>query len=137
MNETPAPIRALYAEDTAADCELLHLVCEREGLAVDWWTVGTCSELATAIADCTHAQPDCAILDLRLPDGLATDLLPALVEHYPQLPTVVFSTSADPYDRARVEPFPGVRYLVKPATLAGYAEIVDWIRAVAGATSPR
>lgn len=132
MTDSPAP-RVLYAEDTPADRELMRLVCQQKGLQVDWEDVTTCAELEQRITDiATDPQRhiDLAILDLRLPDGLSTELLPAFDQHLPELPIVVFSTSSDPNDRARVADHPRASYLTKPSTLAEYDAILGRIRDV-------
>jgi CheY-like chemotaxis protein len=129
--ESP-PRRVLYAEDTPADRELLRLVCQQAGISVDWQTAENCAELSAMIEDIAEDQvirPDLVILDLRLPDGLSTELLPQLRDAMPDLPVIVFSTSSDPSDRERVHQFPQARYLTKPDTLADYAGILSCIRA--------
>ncbi len=128
-------LKVLLLEDTEADRELLRLACDFDQLPVAWTYMATCAEATTtfqAIAAGDQARPDLVIMDMRLPDGSSTALLPALHELLPGLPVIIFSTSSSPRDREPLATNPSSRYLVKPHNFRGYQEIIQRMRSLSG-----
>lgn len=133
MSDAPAPTSVLLLEDCPSDRELLSIACGRAGLAIDWAVTETCAEGQAAFLEIiagTRAKPQLIIMDLRLPDGPSTDLLPLLIERLTDIPVILFTTSSSPDDRARIPAGSGIRYLVKPHSFRGYDEILTHIRAI-------
>ena len=125
---TTAPY-ILLIEDAGEDCELLDMACRRAGLKVPWRIAGTLLESRFLLDELgPDDHPALVILDLRLPDGFSTALLPRLKADLPEVPIVIFSTSSQEDLIGATRTATTVDYLVKPDTLAGYSAIINRIR---------
>jgi CheY-like chemotaxis protein len=73
-----------------------------------------------------------AIVDLNLPKNDGIEILGAMrrSDSFATVPVVVFTSSASPRDRARMEAFHIARYLSKPNDLEEYLAIGSSIREV-------
>ena len=88
----PAAIRVLIVEDNAADAEYAaELLEETEHGDVD---VRVATTLADAVGQLVD-MPDCALLDLGLPDTQGLEGVLELSRHAPGLPIVVLSGQSD------------------------------------------
>ena len=87
------PTRVLLIEDSPGDAGLIKyaLGTERSHLEVVW-----VESLKAATDHATSASPDCAVLDLGLPDAEGFEALDAIRRTAPTMPVVVITGDSDP-----------------------------------------
>ena len=84
----------------------------------------------TRIGDAGAASPDLVLLDLNLPKRNGWRLFAEIRSHpvLKQVPIVIFSSSEDPRDRARVESDHRSIFIQKPATIEEFMSVGREIR---------
>lgn len=116
-------INVLLVEDDEAHAELIQRAFEpRDGL-VSMKVARTLREARAELASC---RPDLALIDLLLPDGRGTDLLPASAGDDGGFPVVILTSQGD--EEAAVEAMKAgaLNYVVKSwETLSDIPQIVD------------
>lgn len=120
MNQSKTQV--LLVEDDEAHAELVRRAFEPRSATVDLRVAEDLQQARQQIAD---APPDLMLIDLLLPDGRGTDLLPqGGVET--EFPIVIMTSHGD--EEVAVEAMKGgaLHYVVKsPTTLADMPQIVD------------
>ena len=119
MHDKPHLLRALVVEDDASLCRtLVH------ALAPWACEVRVATTLVEARRQFEVFRPELVVLDFKLPDGLATDVL-ANIHSFAPLPAIVaLSAFADPGDSFALAEL-GVRaYLQKPVRLGALNEAI-------------
>jgi PAS domain S-box-containing protein len=91
------PVQILLVEDEEAHAEMARRAFAAHGGRFHLTIAGSLAEARTRLAE---ASPSLVIADLRLPDGLGTDLMPAKVNGH-VVPLVVMTSQGD--ERAAVE----------------------------------
>ena len=93
LPEQRAVPRVLLVEDSPGDAGLIRnaLCAGRLPLEVVW-----VASLSEATAHATSASPDCALLDLGLPDADGFEALDAMRRTAPAMPVVVLTGDSDP-----------------------------------------
>ncbi len=116
------PPHILLVEDSEMHAELI-----REALEA-WRSdarISLAASLAEARAILTDTIPDIALIDLMLPDGRGTELLPADRERA-AFPCVLLTASGDEHSAVEAMKAGALDYLVKsPATLAELPHVVE------------
>ncbi len=102
----------LVVDDDEAIRHALSRFLIQERLEVH--TAATAAEALDAIA--AH-QVGCVVLDIRLPDGQGTDLIPRLLQRSPATAIVMLTAVADAATAARCLELGAMDYLVKPVDL--------------------
>ena len=82
--------RILIIEDDEAILKFL-----RRGLAYEGYQVNTATDGQSGLALARDNPPDLVVLDLVLPDGEGTELVPELRRHHPETPIAVLSARDD------------------------------------------
>jgi two-component system, chemotaxis family, response regulator Rcp1 len=133
----------LVAEDNIADVRLLEEVLKEQGLAHRLNVVSDGEEalrVAEGIGKTGETPcPDLFVLDLHLPKIDGPEILRRFRENEncADTPVIVLTTSVSPYDRAAVEGFKGVSYLLKPSTLDEFTTIGKFIYKVLNLGTPQ
>lgn len=120
MNRTN--IRVLLVEDNDAHAELISRAFEPRNALMQLDVVNTLQKARAAMQE---APPDLVLIDLILPDGRGTDLLPSEEQEAP-FPFVIMTSHGD--EEVAVEALKGgaLHYVVKSwETLAEMPQIVD------------
>jgi DNA-binding NarL/FixJ family response regulator len=118
-------INVMLVDDHASFRQAIGFLLDREP---DLRVVVAAGSLAEARALLKTTAIDACLLDMELPDGNGTDLLPELFRHSPGASTIVLSGSHMPHNRARSIAAGAVGFLHKSA---GVPEIVEAIRKAA------
>jgi DNA-binding NarL/FixJ family response regulator len=122
-------INVMLVDDHASFRQAIAFLVDREP---DLQVAATAGSIAEARALLKTTAIDVCLLDMELPDGNGTDLLPELFRQSPGASTIVLSGSHLPHNRARSIAAGAVGFLHKSA---GVPEIVEAIRkAAAGET---
>jgi two-component system, chemotaxis family, response regulator Rcp1 len=118
----------LMVEDNPLDVTLLREAMRDSALDGEVGAVATCFEAVTLLERAgKHARarrPDAILIDLNLPMDDGTQLLAFLSrsDRHRAIPAAVYSSA----------PATGLAadtvYLVKPATFAGFAPVLEWLR---------
>ena len=66
------------------------------------------------LASLPETEPDCVVVDLKMPDVGGLDLLRALADHPAKLPVIIMTAFDTPKSRADSETLGAVAYLRKP-----------------------
>jgi len=117
----------LYIEDNVTNTELveeillnyrpgIHLVCHTNG--------------AQAVSLAIEHVPDLILLDLDLPDIMGLEVIKLLqaVEKTREIPVVIVSADAMPYQIEKMRKAGSKDYLVKPLDIIAFLEVVDkWV----------
>jgi CheY-like chemotaxis protein len=93
---TSQPIQVLYVED---DCDDILLV--REQLEIDElakFKIETVGSISSALERLSEFRPDVVLLDLNLPDSNGIQTITAIIDNYPFLPVVVYSSYQEDFD---------------------------------------
>jgi DNA-binding NarL/FixJ family response regulator len=118
-------INVMLVDDHASLRQAIAFLVDREP---DLQVVAGAGSLAEARALLKTTTIDVLLLDMELPDGMGTDLLPELFRHSPGASQVVLSGSHLPHNRARSIAAGAVGFLHKSL---GVPEIVEAIRKAA------
>lgn len=118
-------INVMLVDDHASFRQAIAFLVDREP---DLQVVASAGSLAEARALLKKATIHVCLLDMELPDGTGTDLLPELFRRCPGASPVVLSGSHLPHNRARSIAAGAVGFLHKSA---GVPEIVEAIRKAA------
>ncbi len=116
--------RVLLVEDHAAFREALAMVLEWEAGFEKVPQAGSLREGLTR-AGVLDGDLDVAVVNLGLPDGDGTDLIPQLRRTEPYVPVLVLTLSRDPALHARALEAGAEKILTKDASMG---EIVDAVR---------
>jgi CheY-like chemotaxis protein len=112
--------RILVIDDNAADVFLIKVALESSNIATEL-IVCSDGEVAVRYLHGPEMQnpPDAIILDLCLPKVDGVDVLREIlcVPKFSDIPIMVFTSSASPSDKHRVELLTGGRYVQKPIDL--------------------
>lgn len=115
-------IRVAIVEDSSQWAEALKQLLEAEP---DLTVTVVCTTLGEALRDVPASAPDVLLLDLRLPDGDGSRLIPMMADRLPECRVIVL-TVAESDDAIRIAVANGAHgYLLKRA---GYSRIVGAIR---------
>ena len=115
------PIQILLVEDSATHVALISKALEIQGRKINLTIAYSLAEARARLAD---FLPDLAIVDLLLPDGTGTDLLPAVKEDA-TFPIVILTSQGN--EQKAVDAMKGgaLDYLVKsPETLAALPHVI-------------
>jgi CheY-like chemotaxis protein len=123
----------LVADDNQGDALLLELACADAGLQVaivhvrDGERAWAMLQQAARAENCPYAL---AVVDLNLPLMDGVELLARMRGEaaLERLPTIIFTSSTSPDDRARALRQRPSAYLVKPADYHGLAAVVATVR---------
>ncbi len=119
---TEVPRLALVDDDADVRVALTRLLVSA-GFAVETFASG-----ADFLRSLEHHEPDCAVLDLHMPEMSGFDVQGALAGHS-TLPVVVITGQASPESRARALHLGASAYLCKPVgdeeLLAAIAEAIN------------
>jgi DNA-binding NarL/FixJ family response regulator len=88
MNDTPEPRRILVIEDDEAISGIIQTVVRRQA---GYEIIGVSNNCAEGLASAHQQQPDVILLDITLPDGSGSQLIPELRRHDPNVVIVVMS----------------------------------------------
>ncbi len=106
----------MVVDDSRFTCDALRLICQQSGARLK-----RADTLAAARAHLACYRPDLAIVDLGLPDGPGTDLIPELAAE--GLP--VLAISGDPDGRARALDAGAIAFIDKPIpSVAGFVRLM-------------
>ncbi len=86
-----APIRVYLVEDHPAVRQGLRLMLELDGMHV----CGEAEDARTALTEIQVAAPDLVMVDLSLGEDSGLDLIRALAQRWPELPTLAYSMFED------------------------------------------
>jgi CheY-like chemotaxis protein len=117
------PVEVLLVEDNPGDILVVKHAVARERFPVSIH-VAVDGEQAIDLLARRHFDPDLVILDLKLPkiDGLAV-----LERVHPNVPVVVFSSSASSAEIQRSFELGAKDFIPKPADLDNYSRVVSFM----------
>jgi DNA-binding NarL/FixJ family response regulator len=121
----PDPIRILLVEDHKSFRELLSLLLEKQDDMVVAGEAATLSEARAILS--TGVQINMALIDLELPDGHGSEMLPDLRRRYPDAQAIVLTGNSDVTGHARAVAA-GAGGLIDKAAPIG--EILDAMRRI-------
>jgi CheY-like chemotaxis protein len=112
-------------EDNPNDVELLTMALQQAGIDFEFDLIEDGGAALAFVRSPEAAGVDLAIVDLNLPKNDGFEVLAAMRESeaFSDVPIVVFTSSASPRERARMEVFRIARYLSKPNDLDEYMRI--------------
>jgi two-component system invasion response regulator UvrY len=119
------PLRVIVCDDSADLRDVVRSALERDG---DLRVVGEAGDAASAIALAERERPDAIVLDLTMPGGDASALIPAVRSSAPDAGVVVFSGQGPETTRSLLDVHPDVVHVPKASPPA---LLVDAVRAAA------
>ena len=122
MNQGNRRRRVLIVEDEPA----LRLSYERAFQS--WYDLVFASTGAEAMEQLAHAEPDVAVLDMRLPDTDGVELLRRIRVRHPELPVIITTAYMSIEPQLKVLDLPHSGYIVKPFRLEELRARIDAIR---------
>jgi len=99
----------------------------REFFAARGWTVLEASSAAEFWERLEDFRPDVVVLDYRLPDATALDLLPPLRERFPHLPAIILTGFGSIDLAVRAMQCGASQFLTKPVNLPALADLIERI----------
>jgi CheY-like chemotaxis protein len=123
----------LVIEDNPADVDLLRRALVLAGLDCQLTVIGDGADaLALFRQESATLTPDLVVVDLNLPKHSGLEIIEQMRRNptFASLPVVILSSSSAPRDRAKIENFQVIRYIVKPADLEEFMRIGWQIREV-------
>ena len=117
-----APIQILLVEDSPSHAEMIRGALERDGDRYLWTVAGS---LAAARQRLDESLPDLAIVDLCLPDGQGTELLPNTPEEV-AFPVIIMTGQGDEQQAVTALKCGALDYVVKSAAaLATLPHVIE------------
>jgi CheY-like chemotaxis protein len=125
-------IRILLIEDNPTDVDLVRRALVSAQLACELTVAEDGAEALTLLQKWNVAVPDLVVLDLNLPKHDGVEVLQALraTSSFADVPVAIFSSSASPRERARIEPYGISRYITKPPDLDQFLMIGFTLREI-------
>jgi CheY-like chemotaxis protein len=117
--------KILLVEDNPGDVELLTMALQRAGIDFEFAHLQDGGEALAFIRAAESSAIDLAILDLNLPKNDGIEVLTAMRETqaFCKVPVMVFTSSASPRERSRMESFGIACYVSKPNDLDEYMRL--------------
>jgi DNA-binding response OmpR family regulator len=124
-------LHILLVEDNGSDALLVREAVRRSSVEADV-TIAADGVDAFRILHSPRFRPDLIILDISLPKLNGLDVLERYRQESEGVPVIVFTTSANPKERARALELGAKEWVIKPTNLDEYintirAAIVRWM----------
>lgn len=125
------PMHILIAEDNPGDVKLIEIALREQSIETE---ITTCSdgyvflELIEGLASSAESHlPDLVLLDLNLPKKDGFEVLEMLKkdERFAHIPVVIFSSSREPKDVARIYSLGGSAYINKSLDFSEFSNSIQ------------
>jgi CheY-like chemotaxis protein len=126
-------LKILLIEDDADDVQLFQEALEDNHIQFELQVIMDGDRVPTYLAT-TPVVPDIIVMDLNLPKLHGKDLLMMIrsTERFMNIPLVIFTTSASPFDIQFAHDNGASRFITKPSSISGFNHAVETIMAAAG-----
>src|SRR5262245_51564704 len=104
------PLKLLLADDDLILCSVLAKALRKRG-----YKVSVAHDCQTAVATASRQPPECAVVDLKLPDGSGLSLIKAVLELDPRMRVVMLTGYASIATAIEAVKLGARYYLAKPA----------------------
>lgn len=125
-------IQILVVEDNPGDVELLRMALLRAELECELTVIADGQKALAHVLALDGNGPDLLILDLNLPKNDGLEILQAIrsSDRVRDMPVLVLTSSASPFDAARVEQLGAARRVTKPMDLEDFMEVGRIVKSV-------
>lgn len=108
--QTSEPLRLLLVDDDPVFCSVLAKALRKRG-----YKVSVARDCQSAVATAGREPPECAVVDLKLPDGSGLSLIKVLLELDPRMRVVMLTGYASIATAIEAVKLGAFYYLAKPA----------------------
>jgi DNA-binding response OmpR family regulator len=125
-------LKILLIEDDADDVQLLEEALQENHVAFDLYVIMDGDKVLPYLQSCI-TLPDIIVMDLNLPKVHGKDLLSIIrsTSRFVDVPLVVLTTSASPFDIQFAHDNGANKFITKPSSISGFNNTVEVILAAA------